>query len=529
MSDKNDTPTGGSNANDPQGNGDNNDPMEFLRRLLGGNQGGNGSTGPHSGMPGAGGSSGGFNLNDLGGFAFGFGPTPGTSGANGDTDAADASGNQGRDGGFMFMMQQMGDFISGISSSFGKGQDGAINTTAARTAAIRALGADPTVRDGQRRAVEDAVQLADLWLNEVTTLPSGVSRVETWIPRTWMENSLPTWGRLLSPVVERMNTAGLEGLPGDISEQIGQFTESMGGIMNIMNAITSYTFGTQLGGALAALSQQMTCSSEMGIPLDSAGTAALLPNAIAQLSEDLELPQRDVLVFLAAREAAYQRLWTHVPWLAPRLLGAIQDHANGIVVDYSNIESATHEIGLDPEILSDPEKLQEAMSQMQTIELTPEIHYTHEKALQRLETMLALIEGWVDVVVQNAIGDRIPSTPALAEMWRRRRATASQAEEALKAQAGLELRPRRVRDAVTLWTRITDACGAEKRDGCWAHPDLLPRASDLDNPAACIDRLLDDSTDSFEADLARLEEELRSEDDDNDGSNKGDGDTGSEK
>ncbi|WQD13702.1 MAG: zinc-dependent metalloprotease [Lawsonella clevelandensis] len=86
-----------------------------------------------------------------------------------------------------------------------------------------------------------------------------------------------TWGRLLSPVVARMNTAGLEGLPGDISEQIGQFAESMGGIMNIMNAITSYMFGTQLGGALATLSQQITCSSEMGIPLDSAGTAALLP------------------------------------------------------------------------------------------------------------------------------------------------------------------------------------------------------------------------------------------------------------
>ena len=53
----------------------------------------------------------------------------------------------------------------------------------------------------------------------------------------------------------------------------------------------------------------------------------------------------------------------------------------------------------------------------------------------------------------------------------------------------------------------------EKRDGCWAHPDLLPRASDLNNPAACIDRLLDDSTDSFEADLAKLEEELLGGDD----------------
>lgn len=515
MSDKNDTPTGGSNTNDPQGNGDNNDPMDFLRRLLGGDASNTGGT------------SNGFNLNDLGNFSFGFGPASGTD-DNADGDSSEEDGKSGRDGGFMFMMQQMGDFISGISGSFGKEQGATINTTAARTAALRELGADPTISDGQRRAVDDAVRLADLWLNEVTTLPTGVSSTETWVPRTWVENSLPTWGRLLTPVIERMNTAGLEGLPGELSDQIGQFTESMGGIMNIMKNLTSYTFGTQLGSALAALSQEITCSSEMGIPLDTAGTAALLPDTIAQLSRDLELPQRDVFVFLAAREAAYQRLWAHVPWLAPRLLGAIQDHANGIVVDYSNIESATREFGLDPEVLSDPEKLQDAMNQMQTIELTPEIHYTHEKALERLETMLALVEGWVDVVVENAIKDRIPSTLALSEMWRRRRATASQAEEALKAQAGLELRPRRVRDAVTLWTRITDVCGAEKRDSCWDHPDLLPRASDLDNPAACIDRLLDDTTDSFESDLAKLEEELMGDHDDTDTGNADSGDTSPE-
>ena len=269
MSDKNDTPTGGSNTNDPQGNGDNNDPMDFLRRLLGGDASNTGGT------------SNGFNLNDLGNFSFGFGPASGTD-DNADGDSSEEDGKSGRDGGFMFMMQQMGDFISGISGSFGKEQGATINTTAARTAALRELGADPTISDGQRRAVDDAVRLADLWLNEVTTLPTGVSSTETWVPRTWVENSLPTWGRLLTPVIERMNTAGLEGLPGELSDQIGQFTESMGGIMNIMKNLTSYTFGTQLGSALAALSQEITCSSEMGIPLDTAGTAALLPDTIAQ-------------------------------------------------------------------------------------------------------------------------------------------------------------------------------------------------------------------------------------------------------
>ena len=36
--------------------------------------------------------------------------------------------------------------------------------------------------------------------------------------------------------------------------------------------------------------------------------------------------------------------------------------------------------------------------------------------------------------------------------------------------------------------------GTERRDGLWHHPDLLPVGDDLENPAAVIDRLLDEST-----------------------------------
>lgn len=503
MTDKNKTPDDafGSDESD-DANGGSQDPLDFLRKMLGG--GGADvpfgfSMGNPSGDAGPSGASGPGGIFIGGPFMMG--------------DSQDEDGSESGSGGFLSFMQEMGNFFSGLSSSLRNPSEGAVNLTAARNAAIQHLGADPTLRDGQRRAAEDSVRLADMWLNEVTDLPSGVTKVESWIPRTWVETSLPMWGEFLAPVMERMNKAGLEGLPGVPPDELEQLKQSLGGLINILGAISAYSFGGQLGGALAELSKEVTCSSEMGLPLKSAGTAALLPDAIEKLSHELELSQRDVMIFVAAREAAYQRLWKHVPWLVPRLVGAVQDYANGIVVDYSNVESAASEISLDPEALSDPNKLAEAMQNMQTIELSPEIHYTHTAAAERLETMLALIEGWVDVVVADAVEDRIPSSSALLEMWRRRRATASAAEESLKSKAGLELRPRRVRDAITLWTRVTEACGATKRDRCWEHPDLLPQASDLDNPAACIDRLLDDSEDEFDMDWEKLEQEILGEDD----------------
>jgi hypothetical protein len=54
---------------------------------------------------------------------------------------------------------------------------------------------------------------------------------------------------------------------------------------------------------------------------------------------------------------------------------------------------------------------------------------------------------------------------------------------------GLELRPRRLREAAAMWQAVTDAVGAEKRDDLWSHPDLVPTPADIDDPQALIARL----------------------------------------
>jgi len=109
---------------------------------------------------------------------------------------------------------------------------------------------------------------------------------------------------------------------------------------------------------------------------------------------------------------------------------------------------------------------------------TPE----QEAALARLETLLALLEGWVDEVVAQATQDRLPAAPALREAMRRRRASGGPAEQTFASLVGLELRPRRLRDAATLWGALRDRHGPQARDAVWAHPDLLPSSADLDDP-----------------------------------------------
>jgi putative hydrolase len=112
----------------------------------------------------------------------------------------------------------------------------------------------------------------------------------------------------------------------------------------------------------------------------------------------------------------------------------------------------------------------------------PEDSEQQKAALVRLETALALVEGWVDDVVRQATKDRMPAAVQLAETVRRRRAAGGPAEQTFATLVGLQLRPRRLRDAANLWAAVRDARGIDGRDELWAHPDLLPGATDLDDP-----------------------------------------------
>src|SRR5690606_14807954 len=118
---------------------------------------------------------------------------------------------------------------------------------------------------------------------------------------------------------------------------------------------------------------------------------------------------------------------------------------------------------------------------------TPE----QKAALGRLETLLALVEGWVDVVVAGATGDRLPGAEALRERLRRRRATGGPAAQTFATLVRLELGPRRMRPACALWKPVGARRGMKSRDTVWSHPDLMPTAEDFDDPIGFAERLGD--------------------------------------
>ena len=409
------------------------------------------------------------------------------------------------------MLNQFGQMLSGLGSSMNSpDSQEAVNYSLAERISRQQIGTVTPISDADRQAVTDTVHLVELWLDDTTSLPASGNKVAAWNAEDWLSNTLPMWKRMVTPVATQMNKANMASMPQEAQEMI----EHLSGMLNQM---ASMSFGMQLGNALGDLATQALSGSDFGIQVAPAHTTAVLPQAISRISEETGISKQDILVYISAREAARQRLFKHVPWLVERLVSSVEEYALGLELDTSAIEEAMRSLNIESQ---DPAEIQSAMAELQNLDLKPTIRSRNAAATSRLETLLALVEGWVEYVVTEAMGERVPSTARLNEAWRRRRNSGGSAEQAFSTVVGIEFAAPKVNEAAELWRRVTVAVGSQRRDQVWDHPDFLPLAEHLDNSADFIDSLLDDADSStFDpiAEITALEEKLAKESDEDSG------------
>jgi putative hydrolase len=331
--------------------------------------------------------------------------------------------------------------------------------------------------ESERQALEQAFHVAALWLDEATYVaeltvePRLMSRAE------WARATMPVWTQLAEPVADSI----ADSLTRVLSEQAPEeMREMLASASQVMRNVGGALFAMQLGQVVGQLSTEVVSGGDVGIPLLDDQQAALVTQNVTAFGEGLDVDPSQVQLYLAVRELAHARLFRHARWLRLHLISSIREFAQGITIDTSALEELAADF--DP---ANPEQLQEAM---RSGALIPPKTDEQLAALARLETTLALIEGWVDVVTAKAT-ERLPKAAAIAEMVRRRRAAGGPAESAFATLVGLELRPRRLREAAALWQTIGDAVGAEARDALWAHPDIVPTGDDIDAPEALVARL----------------------------------------
>lgn len=326
-----------------------------------------------------------------------------------------------------------------------------------------------------------ALDIANTWLDDATNFPAlSRSNMPAWSRRDWLDSSVTNWAALIEPLADGMATAltnVLKQTPISEASEGEVSGAELAAVAPIMRAFMGSLIASQLGTSVGQLAVSITGSNDVAIPLLSTTQARLIPANVAKWAEGLDIPLDEVRIFLAVREAAASRLFSHTPWLTAYIKDAITAFGAGIKIDIDSIqEQAERALETGELDINNPESISVAISAGL---FKPEQSPSQDAALAKLEIILALIEGWIDYVTTKAIGDRLPSYPALSETLRRGRATKSPTQQLFATLLGLEVSPRKMRECAHFWFEVESEIGVSERDQRWEDPALLPRAGDL--------------------------------------------------
>lgn len=391
------------------------------------------------------------------------------------------------------MMQSIFAQVSAMMSA--TPSDEPVNWDLARQTARQFVSAqgDASVTAQEKSATADATQLADLWLDPATSFDRPGTQTEAWSKAEYVENTFGVFQEIAGPIATSLSEAMNSSMDSQLPEEIKSL---LGGQTNILSGIGGMMFGAQAGQSIGKLATEVVSSTDVGLPMAD-GRSALVPSGIKAFGEGLEIPEAEIMLYLAVREAALVRLYKANPWLREDMIDLIKRYARGIHVDIERMQDAAADI--DP---MDPEAMQEAfVADM----FTPQNTEDQQLALARLETLLALVEGWVTVVTESATTN-LPMATQLAETMNRRHANGGPAEHIFAALVGLELHPRKNREAANFWRTIGDEQGIDARDELWSAPETLPTGEELDDIDSYRQRveMVNASDDEFDAALEKL-------------------------
>ena len=353
-----------------------------------------------------------------------------------------------------------------------------LNWSLVETQAKQIAGANSRpVPESVGKAIDAAMATGSLWLDEVTEVASITSEPKLLSRELWVADSLGLFKDLATPVANRMSEALTENFKENLPEEFSGFMSQASGLMKSAGSVM---FAMQMGQALGRMAEEVLSAGDIGLPIFKEPRPAFVAQNLAQLVDSLEEDSDQVYFYFVIRGLAHARLFKQSKWLRDYTVNLITAYAREISIDNTRIIEMSE--NFDPADIGNIQKAFESGSLIAP--RTP----SQTIALERIETVLALIEGWVDCVTQAAT-TRLPRSAAIAEVVRRKRSAGGPAEKTFLTLIGLELRPRKLREASAMWNEITDKVGIQKRDAIWSHPDLLPTDADIQDPTALIAKL----------------------------------------
>jgi coenzyme F420 biosynthesis associated uncharacterized protein len=289
--------------------------------------------------------------------------------------------------------------------------------------------------------------------------PEGIGR------REWVASNIESMRALLDPVLTR---AGQNLGPLRPAVQIG----------------VGLVLSTEVGVVLGYLAQRVLGQYEL-VLLDEAvenrppRLLFVLPN-LGQAVRSFDANEREFMTWVTLHEVTHAVQFAGVPWL--------HAHVGGLVRDL--LGSA--EVRIDaPRKLRVPsrEEVGEIMAALRKGDLISIVTSQDEReTLDRVQAVMAVIEGHAEHVMDAVAPDLVPSLPRLRAGIDRRRRSQSRLSRLLARLLGMDLKLRQYEQGKKFCDAIVAEAGVEALHHVFSSPAALPTLRELSDPHAWLSR-----------------------------------------
>ncbi len=289
--------------------------------------------------------------------------------------------------------------------------------------------------------------------------PEGIGR------REWVISNIETMRAVLDPVLSRAGS-------------------NLGPLRPALQIGTGFALSTEVGVILGYLGQRVLGQYEL-VLLDEAVQERpprllfVLPN-LGQALLSFEADERQFMTWVALHEVTHAVQFAGVPWLHGYLSGLVQDL----------LKSA--ETRLDaPRRLRPPsrDEAKRMMTALRKGDLVSLLTNESERGLlDRVQAVMAVIEGHAEHVMDVVAPDLVPSLSRLRASLDRRRRSQSRLSRLAGRLLGLELKMRQYDQGKRFCDAVVAQGGVEALHHVFSGPEALPTLPELDDPAGWLER-----------------------------------------
>lgn len=368
------------------------------------------------------------------------------------------------------------------------GAAGGLQWDAARQMAMQVASggeSEPNIDPIARMDVEQLARVADLHVAQKTGLSTSMTgRGVQVVPVTrmqWVQRSLDAYKPLFESLASSLSTT--PEVPADPAEQGDPFAAVLG---QLMGSLAPMMLGVTAGGMVGHLAQRSFGQYDLPIPREPSDELLLvLPNVDA-FAADWSIDRKDLLLWLCTHEIAHHAVLA-VPHVRAALEAGLREYAAGFRPDAGALAERLGTVDM-----SDPES---SMSELQGLFGDPEVVLgaiqtdAQRALLPRLEALIAVIEGYVDHVM-DAIGTGlISSYPMITEAVRRRRVEADESDRFVARLFGLELGQPTYDLGAAFVAGVVDREGFDALDRLWEGEANLPTPAEIQAPGLWLARI----------------------------------------